>query len=71
MNSRISHSIYPRISDEDSPQMLTLEISRTWTVFSGSLVPSVPGQELHHMVGGTKAALALDRFGRANREEQD
>lgn len=51
--------------------MLTLEICRTWTVFPGSLVPGIPGQELHHMVGATKAALTLDRLGRANGEEQD
>lgn len=63
--------MYQGISDEDSPQVLALEIPSTRTVLPRSLVSGVPGQKLHHVVGGTKAALALDRLGRADGEEQD
>lgn len=57
--------------DEDSPQVLALQIPHTRTVFPGSLISGVPGQKLHHVVGGPEAALALDRLGRADGEEQD
>lgn len=53
-----------------SPQMLAVEIPCTGTVFPGSFTLCFPGQELHQVVGGTEAALALNRFGRTNREEQ-
>lgn len=60
-----------RTSDEDSPQVLALQIPHTGAVFPGSLVSGVPGQKLHHVVGGPEAALTLDRLGRADGEEQD
>ena len=53
-----------------SPQVLTVEISCTGAVLPGSVVLDVPGQQLYQMVGGTKAALALDGLGQADREEQ-
>lgn len=53
-----------------SPQVLTVEISCTGAMFPGSFILDVPGQKLHHVVGGTKASLALNGLGRANGEVQ-
>lgn len=64
-------SIYPKVSDQNSPLVLTLEVSCARTVFPGPLLPGVPGQELHHVVWIMKAALALDGLGRAHGEEED
>lgn len=50
--------------------MLAVELSCTGAMLPGSLVLNVPGQELQQMVGGTKAALALNGLGRADGEEQ-
>lgn len=53
-----------------SPQVLTLKISCTGTVFPGPPVLDVQGQQLHQVVGVTVATLAFDGFGQANRDGQ-
>lgn len=50
--------------------MCTVEIPNTGAVFLWSIVLKVPGQQLHEVIRGTKAALALNGFCKTNWEKQ-